>query len=140
MASIFVSHSSTDRRATERVSAHLQAAGYAALFVDFDPEQGIPAGRDWKRELYGQLRRADTVVFLASEASATSQWCAIEVGLESLGTPVFPVRLQPGLRMPLLDDVQWVNGADGDAGLDRLLDGLRAAGLDPDDSYSWDPR
>jgi hypothetical protein len=140
MASIFVSHSSSDRHATERVSAYLRAAGYAALFVDFDPEQGIPAGRDWKRELYGQLRRADAVVFLASAASAASHWCALEVGLaQSLGTPVFPVRLQPGLRMPLLDDVQWVNNADGEAGLDRLLHGLRAAGLDPDDSYSWDP-
>jgi hypothetical protein len=51
MASVFVSHSSRDRAVTERV-ARLRAAGLAALFVDFDPEQGIPAGRSWERELY----------------------------------------------------------------------------------------
>ena len=44
MASVFVSHSSRDRVVTERVVARLRAAGFAALFVDFDPEQGIPAG------------------------------------------------------------------------------------------------
>src|SRR3954470_12811054 len=97
MAALFVSHSSQDRGAVEAVSARLRAAGFAALFVDFDPEQGIPAGRSWERELYAQLRRADAVVFLASEASVASRWCSIEIGLaRSLGRPVFPVRLQPG--------------------------------------------
>ena len=47
MASVFVSHSSRDRAATARVVERLRAAGFAALFVDFDPEQGIPAGRSW---------------------------------------------------------------------------------------------
>ena len=75
MASVFVSHSSRDRAVTERVVARLRAAGFAALFVDFDPEQGIPAGRSWERELYAQLRRTDAVIFLASEASVASQWC-----------------------------------------------------------------
>src|SRR4051795_8487238 len=109
MASVFVSHSSRDRVVTERVVERLRAAGFAALFVDFDPEQGIPSGRSWERELYAQLRRTDAVVFLASAASVASQWCAIEIGLaRSLGRPVFPVRLQPGVKFPLLADVQWV--------------------------------
>ena len=97
MASVFVSHSSRDRAATEGVVARLRAAGFAALFVDFDPEQGMPAGRNWERELYAQLRKTDAVIFLASEASVTSQWCFAELSLaRSLGRPVFPVRLQPG--------------------------------------------
>src|SRR3712207_8400995 len=45
-----------------------------ALFVDFDPEHGIPAGRTWEQELYSALRRTDAVVFLASEASVRSPW------------------------------------------------------------------
>src|SRR3954466_16415737 len=58
MAALFVSHSSHDRAAAERICARLRAAGFAALFVDFDPEHGIPAGRNWERELYAQLRNS----------------------------------------------------------------------------------
>src|SRR3712207_8797673 len=140
MASIFVSHSSRDGAVTEGVVARLRAAGFAALFVDFDPEQGVPAGRNWERELYAQLRRADAVVFLASEASLASRWCSIEIGLaRSLGRPVFPLRLQPGVAMPLLADVQWTDLTDPEPGMTWLLAGLRSAGLDPADSFAWDP-
>src|SRR3954462_12605357 len=140
MASVFVSHSNRDRAATERVVERLRRAGYAAMFVDFDPEQGIPAGRNWERELYAQLRRSDAVIFLASEASVASSWCLLEVGLaRSLGRPVFPLRLQPGAALPLLADVQWTDLTDPEPGLTRLLAGLRSAGLDPADSFAWDP-
>src|SRR3954463_15102064 len=140
MASIFVSHSSQDRAATEQVAARLRAAGFAALFVDFDPEQGIPTGRNWERELYAQLRRTDAVIFLASAASVASRWCFAEVSLaRSLGRPVFPLRLQPGVELPLLADVQWTDLNDAGSAVDRLLAGLRSAGLDPADSFAWDP-
>src|SRR3954469_7251826 len=140
MASVFVSHSSRDRAVTDRVVQRLRAAGLAALFLDFDPEQGIPAGRSWERELYAQLRKTDAVIFLASEASVASSWCLVEVGLaRSLGRPVFPVRLQSGVGLPLLADVQWIDLTDAEGGLGRLLGGLRSAGLDPADSFAWDP-
>src|SRR3954463_289248 len=139
MASLFISHSSRDRAAAERVRERLRAEGFAALFLDFDPEQGIPAGRSWERELYAQLRKTDAVIFLASEASVASSWCLLEVGLaRSLGRPVFPLRLQPGVALPLLADVQWTDLADLEAGMIRLLAGLRSAGLDPADSFAWD--
>src|SRR4051794_32402254 len=140
MASVFVSHSSRDRAVTERVVKGLRAAGFAGLFVDFDPEQGIPAGRNWERELYAQLRKTDAVVFLGSEASVASSWCLLEVGLaRSLGRPVFPLRLQPGIGLPLLADVQSIDLTDAEPGLARLVAGLRSAGLDPADSFAWDP-
>jgi WD40 repeat protein/energy-coupling factor transporter ATP-binding protein EcfA2 len=143
MASVFVSHSSRDRAVTERVVGRLRAAGFAALFVDFDPEQGIPAGRNWEQELYAQLRRSDAVIFLANEASVTSRWCFAELSLaRSLGQPVFPLRLQRGVALPLLADVQWTDLTDwtnAEAALTRLLAGLRSAGLDPADSFAWDP-
>src|SRR5687768_1230705 len=113
MASVFVSHSSRDRADTERVVERLRAAGFAAMFVDFDPEQGIPAGRNWERELYAALRRTDAVVFLASEASVASRWCFAELSLaRSLGRPVLPLRLQAGADLPLLADVEWVDLGD----------------------------
>jgi WD40 repeat protein/energy-coupling factor transporter ATP-binding protein EcfA2 len=140
MTSLFVSHGGRDRTATERVRDWLRAEGYAALFVDLDPDEGIGAGRDWERELYAQLRRSDGVVFLASAASTTSRWCFAEVSLaRALGRPVFPVRVEPGARMDLLADVQWVDLAEGDLALSRLSAGLHRAGLDPADAFSWDP-
>ncbi|WP_448611813.1 nSTAND1 domain-containing NTPase [Geodermatophilus sp. URMC 60] len=140
MASVFISHSSRDRAVTERVIERLRAAGFAALFVDFDPEQGIPVGRDWERELYAQLRKTDALVFLASEASVASRWCSIEIGLaRSLGRPVFPLRLHSRVALPLLTDVQWTDLTGTEQGMTRLLAGLRSAGLDPADSFAWDP-
>src|ERR687890_843265 len=110
MPALFISHSNHDRVVTERVSGWLRRAGFTTVFVDFDPAQGIPAGRNWERELYARLRRADAVVFLASEASVASSWCLLEVGLaRSLGRPMFPLRLQPEVALPLLADVQWTD-------------------------------
>src|SRR5688572_12282439 len=118
MASIFISHSSRDQPLTEEICARLRAEGFDALFVDFDPDQGIPAGRNWEQELYAQLRRSDAVIFLASEAATVSRWCFSEVSLaRSLGRPVLPVRLQPSVQLPLLDDVQWVDLTDAEAGV-----------------------
>jgi hypothetical protein len=141
MASVFVSHSSRDRPATEWVAEQLRAAGFAALFVDFDPEQGIPSGRHWERELYAQLRRTDAVIFLASEASVTSRWCFAELSLaRSLGLPVFPLRLQAGVEWPLVADAQWTDLTDAvpeDA--ESGLAWLRTANLDQADSFAWNP-
>src|SRR3954453_21069828 len=104
MTSLFVSHSGRDRAATERVRDWLRAEGYAALFVDFDPEGGIGAGRDWERELYMQLRRSDGVVFRASAASTTPRWRFAELSLaRALGKAVFPLRIEPGARLDHLD-------------------------------------
>jgi WD40 repeat protein len=140
MGSLFLSYSSLDRPVATRVRDRLQAEGFAALYIDFDPDNGTPAGRVWERELYAQLRKTDAVVFLASAASVASRWCFAELSLaRSLGKPVFPVRLQDGVRLALLDEVQWVDLAEGDRAFTRLLTGLRQAGLDPADSFAWDP-
>jgi WD40 repeat protein len=140
MASLFISHSSSDLAGTRRVVERLAAEGFAALFLDFDPVNGIPAGRAWQSELYVQLRKADGVVFLASAASVASQWCFAEMSLaRSLGKPVFPLRLEPGVRLGVLDDVQWIDLVEGENAFARLWAGLRRAGLDPSDSFAWDP-
>ena len=137
MASLFISHSSSDRDAAQRLGEQLHADGFATLFLDFDPAQGIPAGHNWERELYVQLRKTDAVIFLASAASVASRWCFLEVGLaRSLGKPIFPLRLEGGARLKLLEDAQWVDLAEGEWAYARLWEGLRRAGVDPADSFS----
>jgi hypothetical protein len=145
MPSLLISHSSRDRSAAAWVNDRLHAAGFATVFLDFDPEQGIPVGRNWERELYAQLRRADAVIFLASRAAVESRWCFAELALaRSLSRPVFPLRLELDASLPLLADVQWLDLTDvglvgGDSPeLSRLLAALRAAGVEAVHSFAWD--
>jgi WD40 repeat protein len=145
MPSLLISHSSRDRSAAARVYDWLHAAGFTTVFLDFDPEQGIPVGRNWERELYAQLRRADAVIFLASRAAVESRWCFAELTLaRSLGRPVLPLRLELDAWLPLLADVQWVDLTDaepaaGDSlGLSRLVAALRVAGVEAVHSFAWD--
>jgi WD40 repeat protein/energy-coupling factor transporter ATP-binding protein EcfA2 len=141
MASIFISHSSADAEITETTVQELRRAGFKALFVDLDPENGIIAGQSWERQLYAQLRIADAVVFLASPAAIASRWCAIEIGLaRSIGRPIVPALIAGDERLSLLDDVQWVDVRSQDhEAFGRLLNGLRRVGADPRDSFAFDP-
>ncbi len=140
MTSLFISHSSQDQVAAQRVHQWLRNAGYQALFLDFDPSGGIPAGRRWEAELYAQLRRTDGVIFLASADSVASKWCFAELSLaRSLGRPVFPLRLGTAAWLDLLRDVQWVDLTADETAFGQLRDGLHQAGLRPGDSFAWDP-
>jgi len=139
MTSLFVSHSSADNAAAMSVLDQLRDRGVEAVFVDYDPEGGIPVGHDWERELYRQVRRCDAVVFLSSPDAAASRWCFTEVALARLlDKPVFPVVVRDGPRHPLLRDVQHLD-LTREPSLDRLLAGLRLAGLDPNASFAFDP-
>ncbi len=139
MTTLFVSHSGTDRELTAGIRLWLKDAGYGSLFVDFDPADGIAPGRRWETELYAQLRKADAVVFLATAASTVAPWCFAEVSLaRALGRPVFPVRVEPGATLDLLNDCQWVDLAEGDTALVRLRSALKEAGLGPERSMPWD--
>jgi WD40 repeat protein len=140
MTSLFISHSGRNRDVAQRVHQLLRNAGYRALFLDFDPSDGIPVGRRWEAELYAQLRRTDGVIFLASADSVASKWCFAELSLaRSMGRPVFPLRLDATAWLELLQDVQWVDLTAGEAAFGQLWDGLHQAGLRPADAFVWDP-
>ncbi len=142
MAWLFISHSSADNEAALDLAERLRQRGFESLFLDFDPEAGIPAGRKWEDELYAQLRRADAVIFVDSERSVGSIWCAVEVSLaRSVGKPVFPVVVAETPHLQILADTQRVDvRQQPELAVDRLVDSLRQAGLDPSDSFSWDAR
>jgi hypothetical protein len=138
VATLFLSHSKRDVAVTVQVRDWLVAEGFRALFVDFDKTVGFPAGSEWERVLYARLRASEGLIFLASAASVSSQWCFAEVVLaRSLGLPVFPVRVDPDAELGLLTGVQWVDLRDSDA-LGRLRCGLERAGLTATSSLDWD--
>jgi hypothetical protein len=62
MSAIFISHSSTDNAFAAGIRKRLQKQGHHSVFLDFDPERGIPAGRDWEKELYAKLRGCRAVI------------------------------------------------------------------------------
>jgi hypothetical protein len=137
--SLFISHNSEDRHAVEWLRDHLRSWGYQSLFLGFDPEHGIAVGQDWEAELYRKLRGADAVLFVASSASVSSRWCFAELTLaRSARKPIFPLAIEPGARLPLLADRQWLDLTDGDAALESLRRTLEKR-FDPHDSFEWDP-
>jgi WD40 repeat protein len=167
MTAIFISHSSKDNASAQQLAAWLQERQFESLFLDFDPQLGIPAGRDWEKELYHQLRICRAVIVLCSEHSVTSDWCFAEVAMaRSLGKKLFPIRIDSCTPPSLLADQQMIEfphepgtaherlwkglsqrfhrSADHpDAraeAYERLLQGLIKAGLDPRDLFQWDSR
>lgn len=140
VSGIFISHSSRDREAAEAMATRLRAQGYQSLFLDFDPADGIPAGRDWEREIYARLRSCSGVVVLCSAHSMASDWCFAEIThARALGKRLFPVLIADCTLRPLLLDTQVVDlRADAEGGYARLWHGMRGAGLDPADSFAWE--
>src|SRR5262245_55699614 len=133
MSAIFLSHSSADRDIASLVSAWLHEQGYRSVFLDFDPEQGIPGGRDWERELYAQLRTCRAVIVLCTSHSMASPWCFAEIThARALGKALFPLKVGDCDLHPLLRAAQVIDfTTERDAALTRLARGLKAAGLDP---------
>jgi WD40 repeat protein len=142
VASLFLSHSSADREAVNRIADRLRTAGFQSLFLDYDPEQGIPVGRNWELELYAQLHIADAVVFVASEKSSGSKWCFAELAIaRSQGKSIFPIRVSGTRAHPLLADLQWVDlVSQGELAFERVLTSLKLHGFGPEDSFDWDSR
>jgi hypothetical protein len=114
---------------------------FEALFLDFDPQLGLPPGCDWEKELQRQLDRCDAVIVLCSAHSVASQWCLSEVAIaDHLGKPIFPILIGPCEPFQLLSDRQWLDfTANPEEALERLARGLQVAGLDPANSFPWTP-
>ncbi len=143
MSTIFISHSTQDKTIALQVLERLRKQGYEALFLDSDPEAGIKAGSDWERDLYRNLKLAAAVVVLCSPDSMASRWCFAEITqAKALGKALFPVVIRPCEVVGSLTDRQVIDmaGRGQEEGFQRLFDGLRAAGLDPADSFGWDQR
>jgi hypothetical protein len=91
-SALFISHSSADNAAAE-LQTWLQARGHNALWLDFAPQAGGAAGRDWERELYRNLRACQAAIVLCSQRSTASAWVFAEIALaRALGKQLFPVQ------------------------------------------------
>lgn len=114
MSSIFLSHSSQDNGIAGHVKVRLEQWGHRSVFLDFDPEHGIPTGRDWEKELYDKLRECRAVIILCSHASMASRWCFAEIThAKALGKPVFPIKIDDVQVDRVLTNVQVIDATAG---------------------------
>lgn len=140
MGTIFLSHSSLDNAAAADMKLRLGQQGYRAVFLDFDPADGIPVGRDWEQDLYSRLRTCRAFLVLCSEHSMSSPWCFAEIAnAKALGKYVIPVKIAPCTINPILTSRQVLDlTADVETGYRRLFAALKSGGLDPRDAFDWD--
>jgi hypothetical protein len=109
VARVFVSHASADLAAAVEIRTWLRDAGHQ-VFLDRDLAEGIHVGEEWKRRLYKELRAADAVVCVLTDAYRSSEWCSAEVGIaDMLGCPLLPVRAGAGVTSALLDGLQYAD-------------------------------
>ena len=140
MSLIFISHSGKDNAVAAEVREYLQEQGHRSIFLDFDPADGIPAGRNWEQELYRNIRSYRAVLVLCSQHSMASRWCFMEIThARALGKPLFPVKIDDCTLDGILTGHQVLDltGNKEDA-YQRLSRGILAAGLDPADVFDWD--
>ncbi len=90
MTTLFISHSSKDKRWAEQVREALHGQGYQWLFLDSHPDDGIHAGAKWEQTLWQRLRQARGIVVLCSRHWLASPWCVAEAMMaRERGKPVF---------------------------------------------------
>src|SRR5258708_19206495 len=142
MSAIFISHNSKDNEAAAELRSLLETQGYASLFLDFHPEDGIPAGREWEQELYGQLRSSQAVIVLCSKDSMASMWWFAEIThAKALGKSIIPIKVGECVVNTILTSRQVLDlTKDKDDAYRRLWAGLKILGMDSRDTFDWDPK
>ena len=125
---IFISHSSEDAEAAEKVCRALESSGLATWICSRD----IQPGQTWAGAISDGLERSGVLVLLFTANANRSDHVLREVDLAvKRKVPILPVRLD---NTPLSTDIEyyinvahWIAVSDGqlDAHLDKITDGCR---------------
>jgi WD40 repeat protein len=132
LATVFLSYSTKDRELANNVRARLLNEGFEEPFIDYHPEDGIPAGADWASDLRRRIAMCQALIFLCSPSSVASMWCFSEVQqAQALGKHVFVVSIATGgAPFVTLSAIQRVSLVDDpETGWKQFLRGLQLAGL-----------
>lgn len=79
MADIFLSHSSTDNAAADKIKRWLERDRPTwSVFLDKHPRDGILAGQGWQDRLRAELQSCRLVVAIISKGWLASKWCFTE--------------------------------------------------------------
>ncbi|MGH3802673.1 MAG: toll/interleukin-1 receptor domain-containing protein, partial [Pseudonocardiaceae bacterium] len=109
MVRVFISYATPDRAIADEVANWLRAADQEP-FLAHDLRNGIGAGEDWKQRLYDELREVDVVIGVVTSSFVASPWCSAELGIaDARGCRLMPLRAQPRVEHPLIQDRQYVD-------------------------------
>ncbi len=131
MAAIFISHSSRDNEMAAEIKTWLTKLGYENVFLDFDTDTGLGAGRNWERQLYEAIERCHAVILVVTPAWMDSKWCFAEERIaRGLGKSIFPIIRTPDDMKIVGPELQSVQAAmwntDGKEHLGRRLGEIAA--------------
>jgi len=160
MARIFVSHSSVQAPqaiALKKWLVEKDDSLIDEIFLDIDPETGLPLGGKWKDSLRQANARCEVVICLLSSDWERSIECRTEFRTaENMGKRIYCVRLEPDTGADLTKDWQWVDLFGGEkpipiavehdakqhtvtfpaAGLEKLATALITQGIGPG-TFDW---
>ncbi|SEQ50310.1 WD40 repeat [Lentzea xinjiangensis] len=106
MARVFISHATQDVAIATQIRDWLD--GDHETFLEVHPEDGIRVGEAWRERLHHELRKADAVVCVISQASVASSWCNAEVAIaDALGCLLLPVQTE-GVIHPLIGHLNHI--------------------------------
>jgi tetratricopeptide (TPR) repeat protein len=137
MACLFISHSSRNNEKAVALRDWLAENGWDDVFLDVDPKSGLAPGEYWQQALRAAADRCQAVLCLITPEWLASSWCFTEFLLaKQLGKCVFPIIVGDVDFAALPNDItashQAVDLVRDPKGRDRLKEGLKRAGLDPE--------
>jgi hypothetical protein len=107
---VFVSYARADARFADELVAGLEFDGGFEVSID---RKSIEKGEDWKPRLNALIENADTIVFVLSPASATSEICHWEVEraaeLKKRILPVLHLPLESTAPPPALGKINYID-------------------------------
>jgi hypothetical protein len=116
---VFISYSRNDGDFARKLNEQLQINGRSTWF----DQDSIASGADFQKEIYKGITSSNNFVFLISQKSIESPYCADEVAYAALqGKRIITLRVEPvatELLPPALASVQWI-----EAGKDKDFAGI----------------
>jgi hypothetical protein len=96
MTAIFLSYDRDDKERVSRLKRQLEGAGHLVWW-----DEKIPVGEPLETEISANIAKADCVIVAWSNHSVQSEWVRGEVTLAKERKPLLPVRIDPGVAIPL---------------------------------------
>jgi hypothetical protein len=134
---IFISHSSKNNDKAIALHKWLITNGWDDVFLDLDPQHGLLPGERWQEALKAAADRCQAILLVVTPDWLASKWCLAEFLLaKQLGKRLFPVLVAEveidALPLEMSSSDQAVDLVKDPRGWDRLKEGLKRAGLDPE--------
>jgi hypothetical protein len=128
---VFISHSSRDRDAVERIYTELEAHNIPS-FVSLR-EGDIPVGANWDEEIAKAMDQSVALILIFSRSAGESPYVLSELRMANRRkVKIYPIRLEDiepsGAAELYIGAAQWVNAFDGNpaVGLAPIIASLRA--------------